>query len=59
MFALSVSNSASPHAASSTPVDGHGLGMKIIGAFVVRIDGELVVTPLNGGNGIKFSVLFS
>jgi K+-sensing histidine kinase KdpD len=56
---LSVSNSTSPHATSSTLVDGHGLGMKIIGAFVNRVYGELVVTPLNGGNGIKFSVLFS
>lgn len=58
-YALSVTNSSSPKTTISDLAENHGLDMKIIGAFIRQIDGELTVTPSADGAGITFTVLFS
>lgn len=56
--ALSVSNDGPTLPDEFDPAASKGLGMKIIRAFVARIDGELRISRGEGNQGTRFTVLF-
>lgn len=58
-YVLSVSDDGPGLPKDFDPTATHGLGMKIISSLVRQIGGELQIGPGIGGNGTRFTVLFS
>lgn len=58
-YALSICNDGPGLPADFNPANRKGLGMKIIQALVRQIGGELRVGRGDGGQGARFTVLFS
>jgi two-component sensor histidine kinase len=58
-YALSVSSAGPPLPEGFDPADSKGLGMRIIGSLVKRINGELQISRGDRNQGARFTVLFS
>jgi two-component system, sensor histidine kinase PdtaS len=58
-YAMSVSNDGPSLPEGFDPSSSKGLGMMIIRSFVEKIGGELKIDRCEGGQGARFTVLFS